>query len=60
MIRSYTIELTDDQRTALAYVRNMVRHNPIEACQDSISKHHTAMVRLAVETIDALLAKEST
>lgn len=48
--------LNERQREALAYVRDMVARNPIEACQDSISRRHTAMVRVAVETIDALLA----
>lgn len=47
--------LTTQQREALAYVSDMVRRNPLELCQDSVSKRHTAMVRLAVETLDRLL-----
>lgn len=48
--------LTAEQREALRYVRDHVARNPMELCQDSVSKRHTAMVRVAVETIDALLA----
>lgn len=47
--------LTSQQRESLAYVRDMIRHNQLEFCQDAVSKRHTMMIRLAVDTINRLL-----
>ncbi len=49
--------LTDEQREALRYVREMIQRNPLELCQDAVSKRHTVMIRVATATIDALTAE---
>ena len=46
--------LTAEDLEAVAYVRDMVVPNPLDGCQDAISKRHTQMItafKLAVAKI---------
>ena len=51
--------LTAEDRIALRYMREQIERNPVAACQDSVSKHHTAMVNAACAAIAKLLGGES-
>lgn len=51
--------LTAEDRIALRYMREQIERNPVAACQDSVSKHHTAMVNAACAAIAKLLGGET-